>query len=170
MNKLDLDFIEKAKAAHPDFFRDKKILEIGALDVNGNVRGPFKKCTFTGIDWAPGKNVDIVVPAKDTTFDNEVFDVMLSANHLEHDPDWELSLGNNLPALKPGGLILLRWGTRRSSPHGPEFDPHGKLGYYPKDLPEVHAFLVANGCRVLDEYCDQNPSIGIMGNIIAKKL
>ena len=169
MNQLDFKFIFIAKAAHPEFFNGKKILEIGALDVNGNIRSPFENCDFTGIDWAPGKNVDIVVPAKETTFDNETFDVMLSANHLEHDPDWELSLGHNRAALKTGGLILLRWATRNSSAHGPQFDPHGEQGYYPKDVNEIVEFLEKNNCEVSHQSTDLNPYIGVMGNVIAKK-
>lgn len=169
MNILDLNFINKAKAEHPKYFKGKKILEIGALDVNGNVREPFEDCEFTGIDWAPGKNVDIVVPAKDTEFDNEVFDVMLSVNHIEHDPDWEASIGHNFPALKPGALILLRWAGKGSAPHGPEFDPHGEQGYYPKSMAEMLEFLKQQGITVLAEYGDSNPYIGPMMNVIARK-
>lgn len=169
MNVLDLNFINKAKAEHPESFKGKKVLEIGALDVNGDVREPFEDCIFTGIDWTAGKNVDIVVPAKETEFDNEVFDVMLSVNHLEHDPDWEQSIGHNLPALKRGGLILLRWAGMGSSPHGPQFDPHGAQGYYPKSMPQVIEFLKGKGIDIITEYGDMNPYIGPMMNLIARK-
>ena len=169
MNQLDLNFIEDAKALFPEYFNGKTVLEIGAQDVNGNVRGPFEDCIFTGIDWIAGKNVDIVVPAKETTFDPETFDVLLSVNQLEHDPDWTESIGHNLPALKRGGLILLRWAGVGSAPHGPEYDPHGKLGYYPKRMSEVLSFLKEQGIEVLKEYGDHNPYIGPMMNIIARK-
>lgn len=170
MNELDLNFIEQAIGMYPEAFNDAHILEIGACDYNGNVRGPFpKSAQFTGIDWAEGKNVDIVVPAKDTTFVPDTFDALLSVNHLEHDPDWTESLGHNFPALKPGGLILLRWATRNSSPHGPEYDPHGKHGYYAKDLGEVVDFLKEQGMEVLFMSQDHNPYIGVMANVIAKK-
>lgn len=169
MNELDLNFVELAKKEYPEAFKGVKVLEVGSLDVNGNVRGPFENCTFTGLDWAEGKNVDIVVPAKETDFKTNTFDVLLSFNHLEHDPDWTESLGHNFPALKSGGLILLRWATRNSSAHGPEFDPHGKLGYYPKDLGEVVEFLESEGIQVLHKSQDHNPYIGVMANVIAKK-
>lgn len=169
MNQLDLNFIEEAIRLYPEALTGAHILEIGACDYNGNVRGPFQKCKFTGIDWAAGKNVDIVVPAKETTFKPGTFDVILSVNHLEHDPDWTESLGHNFPALKPGGLILLRWATRNSSPHGPEFDPHGKHGYYAKDLGEVVDFLTEQGIEVLFKSQDNNPCIGVMANVIARK-
>ena len=169
MNILDLNFIEKAKGIFPDYFSGKKVLELGALDVNGNVRGPFEGCSFTGVDWVAGKNVDIVMKGAEIEVPPESFDVLLSANHLEHDPEWEATLTTGLKALKRGGLILLRWGTRRSAAHGPEFDPHGKQGYYPKDVPEVVEYLERVGCTVHEAYCDQNPYIGIMGNAIAVK-
>lgn len=170
MNQLDLDFIALAKEKYPEAFSGVKVLEIGALDVNGNVRGPFENCEFTGIDWAPGKNVDIVVPAKETAFDNNTFDVLLSFNHLEHDPDWTESLGNNFDALKEGGLMFLRWATRASGAHGPEFDPHGEQGYYPKDLNEVVEYLEGKGIQVLHKSQDHNPYIGVMANVIARKV
>lgn len=169
MNELDLDFIALAKEKYPEAFNGVKVLEIGALDVNGNVRGPFENCEFTGIDWAEGKNVDIVVPAKDTEFSANTFDVLLSFNHLEHDPDWTESLGHNFPAVKSGGFLLLRWATRASSAHGPEFDPHGEQGYYPKDLEEVMEYLQKQGMEILFRSRDHNPYIGVMANIIAKK-
>lgn len=169
MNQLDLNFIALAKEQYPEAFKGGLVLEIGALDVNGNVRGPFEDCTFTGIDWAPGKNVDLVVPAKETTFASETFDTLLSFNHLEHDPDWTDSLGHNFDALKSGGLLLLRWATRNSSAHGPEFDPHGEQGYYPKDLGEVVEFLESRDIEVLHKSQDHNPYIGVMANIIARK-
>lgn len=171
MNQLDLNFVAHAKEHYPEYFaKGIKILEIGSLDVNGNVREPFEG-DFTGIDWAPGKNVDIVVPAKETTFDPEIFDVIISFNHLEHDPDWTDSLGHNFAALKHGGLILLRWATRNSSAHGPEFDPHGEHGYYPKDLEEVLEFLQQfGGLEILDRSRDHNPYIGVMANVIARKV
>lgn len=170
MNILDLDFIKRAKEQHLPFFLGKHVLELGALDVNGNVRDPFDNCTFVGVDWIEGKNVDVVAKASETTFEPETFDVLLSVNQLEHDPEWQDTLGHNLPAIKKGGLILLRWGSTRSAPHGPEFDPHGKLGYYGKDIPEIADFLKANGCKILDSYEDHNPYIGIMANIVASKI
>ena len=170
MNQLDLNFINGAKELLPEYFIGKKILEIGAQDVNGDLRDPFTNCEFTGIDWVPGKNVDIVVAAKDTEFPSDTFDVLLSANHLEHDPDWQESLGHNMPALKQNGLILLRWAGIGSSPHGPEYDPRGEQGYYPKSMAHLLTFLLAQNVEIVKQYGDVNPYIGPMLNIIAKKL
>lgn len=170
MNILDLNFINKAKDLFPKYFeKGIKILELGALDVNGNVREPFAG-KFTGVDWTAGKGVDIVVPAKETTFDPDSFDVILSVNHLEHDPDWQESLGHNFPALKQDGLLILRWAGMGSAPHGPEFDPHGEHGYYPKSMAEVIEWLKQNDMLIELEYGDSNPYIGPMMNVIARKL
>lgn len=169
MNILDFNFVNKAKELFPRYFEEgMDILEIGALDVNGNIREAFKG-DFTGIDWAPGKNVDIVVPAKETTFEDEMFDVIISFNHLEHDPDWQDSLGHNFSSLRHEGLILLRWAGMGSSPHGPQFDPHGAHGYYPKSMNDVISFLKEKGMQIELEYGDHNPYIGPMLNVIAKK-
>lgn len=170
MNDLDLNFIKNVARRCPQFFYDKKILELGALDVNGNVRGEFQDCVFTGIDWIEGKNVDIVVPAKETEFAEGSFDVILSVNHLEHDPDWQESIGHNLPALRDNGILILRWAGIGSAPHGPEFDPHGEKGYYPKSMPEVLEFLRSQAMTIEVEYGDSNPYIGPMMNVLACKI
>lgn len=169
MNVCDLKLVELAKQRHPEFFHKQKVLEIGALDVNGNVRGPFEECKFTGVDWIEGKNVDVVAKGADMQLPAESFDVLLSVNHLEHDPEWQETLAAALKPIRKGGLVLLRWAGAKSSAHGPEFDPHGKLGYYGKDLPEITNWLRANGVDVALEYGDQNPCIGPMMNVIAFK-
>lgn len=169
MNQLDLDFIELAKKRHPLYFTKRDVLELGAQDVNGNVRGPFEDCRFVGVDWIEGKNVDVVAKGSEMKLPKRDYTVLLSANHLEHDPEWEATLRAGLAAMKDGSLILLRWASRQSAAHGPEFDPHGKLGYYAKDIPEVQDFLIAEGIAIDLTYYDQNPCIGRMANLIACK-
>lgn len=169
MNILDKNFIVRAKNRFPEFFKEKKILEIGSLDVNGNLWDSFDDCQMTGVDWVAGQNVTVVTKAHETQFDNDSFDVLMSVNHLEHDPIWEESLGHNLPSLKTGGLILLRWAGMGSGRHGPEFDPNGKNGYYPKSLEDLIVFLRENNIEIIESYNDHNPYIGRMCNIIAIK-
>lgn len=170
MNVCDLKHIELAKQRHPEFFTGQKVLEIGALDVNGNVRGPFEDCAFTGVDWIEGKNVDIVMKGAELELPAESFDVLLSVNHLEHDPEWQETLTGALKPIRKGGLLLLRWAGPGSAAHGPEFDPHGEQGYYPKSLKEICDWLRQNGCEVAMEYGDTNPYIGPMMNVIAFKV
>lgn len=168
MNIMDKTWLEGVKRAYPQYFTGVKVLELGSLDVNGSMWELFEDCEMTGVDWIAGPHVTHVMKAAETSFEPETFDVLLSFNHLEHDPFWKESLAHNLSALKPDALIILRWATRSSGKHGPHFDPDHKDGYYPKDMLEVLEFLRDQGITILSQSQDQNPAIGIMANILAR--
>ena len=53
-------FVEWVKAAFPDSFKGKRVLEVGSLDINGSVRGYFQDCEYIGLDVGPGPGVDVV--------------------------------------------------------------------------------------------------------------
>ncbi len=166
MNDLDIKWAERVKEKYPDSFKNKNVLELGSLDVNGNVWDLFENSSFTGVDWIKGKNVHVVSMAHQTKFQEGIFDAMISFNHLEHDPHWEKSLKHNLPALKDGSLILLRWATKSSQKHGPEFDPSHENGYYPIDIEEIEKFCSENNIRVEETEKEQNPYVGLMGSVV----
>ena len=54
-------FCGKVKGLHSEFFENKKVLDIGSFDVNGNEEFLFKNCDFTGLDIGEGDGVDVVV-------------------------------------------------------------------------------------------------------------
>src|SRR3954470_10882706 len=54
-------FCQRVKALLPQHFTGKRVLDCGALDINGNNRYLFTDCEYTGIDVVGGPNVDIVV-------------------------------------------------------------------------------------------------------------
>lgn len=166
MNQLDIDWLQRRKDAHPEEFINRRVLEIGSLDVNGNVRDLFHNTSFVGVDWKEGKNVEVVSLAHETHFE-ERFNTLLSMNHLEHDPYWEKSLDHNLQYLSPGALLYIRWGTEKSQRHGDEFDP-SHTGYHPKTMQQVKDFLEKNGIKIFDAVEEHNPYIGVMGGIIAR--
>lgn len=169
MNELDRTWLREVRRKYPDFFSNKNVLEIGALDVNGNVRDLWINSKFTGVDWKEGKNVDVVCLAHDTKFKKDQFDQILSVNHLEHDPYWKKSLIHNFKWLKDGGIVFVRWATVSSSKHGPEFDPKHEDGYYGKNLEDVVQFLQAYPqIEIIWKNTDFNKDIGQMANVIAQ--
>ena len=44
-----------------NLFKNKKVLDIGSLDINGSNRFLFEDCNYLGIDVGEGKNVDFTV-------------------------------------------------------------------------------------------------------------
>ena len=113
---------DKIKEEHPSYFKNKRVLDIGALDVNGNNRYLFDDCEYVGLDVVPGPNVDVVSIAH-MYRPSEPFDVVLSTNALEHDLYWRQTLCAMLTLLKPSGLLFFStcstWpehGTKRTTP------------------------------------------------------
>lgn len=112
------------KNRYPAYFRSTRVIDFGALDVNGNNRGLFEDCEYLGLDIGPGPNVDLVSLAHEYAGASASFDVVVSTEMLEHDPHFALSLGNMVRVLRPGGLLLFtcaapgrrEHGTRGSSP------------------------------------------------------
>lgn len=89
--------------------RNLKILDVGSLDVNGSLRDIFpSNCEYTGIDFAAGKNVDLVLEDPYCfPFSNEEFDVVLCSSVFEHSVFfWKLYI-ELLRIAKPHGLIYI---------------------------------------------------------------
>ena len=82
-----------------------KVLDVGSLDVNGNIR---ELCgDYTGIDIMAGPNVDVVIEENIFPFENNYFDVVLCLNTLEHDKKFWRTLSEMWLVLKPGGILFI---------------------------------------------------------------
>lgn len=95
----------------------KRILDVGAYDVNGSLREvirPLHPAAYIGIDKRPGHGVDMVCPAEKLleTFGRHSFDVVVSSSTLEHVRHWRAAVANIKAVCKPGGLILLTMPSR----------------------------------------------------------
>jgi SAM-dependent methyltransferase len=96
-------------------FRDRyasgnvTVLDIGSMDLHGNknnAKTVFSNAVVTGVDIAPGNNVDVVIPANPTTPVGS-FDVVVSSNTFEHvKRPWQLFQWATTN-LKPGGHIFI---------------------------------------------------------------
>jgi SAM-dependent methyltransferase len=115
-----------------EYFVNKKVLDVGAGDINGNNRFLFENCEYHANDVVNARNVTIVSKTKDLPFENNLFDTIISTECFEHDPDYRLSLQKIYNMLKPDGLFLFscastgraEHGTRRTSPN----ESYGTLG------------------------------------------
>ena len=87
------------------------VLEIGALDYNGNVNELFADKTrfpeHIHIDGTAGPNVDAVMYADDLKYDDRRFGCVLALDMLEHDLTPWLSMREFHRVLVNGGHLLL---------------------------------------------------------------
>ena len=122
-------FIVRTKQKYPDFFKNKKVLDVGSLDVMGlinpnfhswKIKSLFENCDYTGTDIGPGPNVDFVCATHKLSFDDHTFDTIVSTECFEHDVYWQLSIKNIIRMLKPGGLFTFTTATTGRPIHGTE--------------------------------------------------
>jgi len=111
-------FCGKVKQLFPDSFINKKVLDIGSFDVNGNEEFLFKNCDFTGLDLGAGKGVDVVCPAHEYDVLDKTFDTIVSCECWEHNPYYAESIQNAIRMLKPGGLFFFTCATTDRPVHG----------------------------------------------------
>jgi SAM-dependent methyltransferase len=148
------DFTMFIKQILKEYFVNKKVLDVGSGDINGNNRFLFENCEYNGNDVIEANNVTIVSKTKDLPFLDNTFDTIISTECFEHDPEYKESLNKIYKMLKPNGLFLFtcastgraEHGTRRTSVN----DSYGTIGkledmhdYY-KNLTEVDLNDVLN--------------------------
>lgn len=112
------DFINRVKTQYPDFFKNKKVLEIGSLDINGSARHFFESCEYTGIDVGDGPGVDIVCQGQEFDAPDGEYDTVFSAECFEHNPYWLETFQNMLRICKDGGLVFFTCATHGREEHG----------------------------------------------------
>jgi len=77
-----------------DGFRGARILEVGSGYVNGSIRPIIEKygpAEYIGVDVSPGLFVERVISPNDRLLDHfshDAFDVVISAETLEHVEEW----------------------------------------------------------------------------------
>jgi SAM-dependent methyltransferase len=99
------DFVKKFRKDHPFGGR---VLDVGSLDVNGNIKGEFSGMEYLGIDMRPGKNVDLVLNGHDikSHFQESEFDLVICFDTLEHDLEFWKTTENMKWVLKKNGWLL----------------------------------------------------------------
>jgi len=99
-------FCKAVKEMFPDHFKEKSVIDIGSLDINGNNRYLFMNCDYIGLDIIKGKNVDVVSIAHEYNVEDGSFDVVLSTNAMEHDMYYSKTLQKMISLLKSNGLMF----------------------------------------------------------------
>lgn len=128
MHDEQIDFCKSVKALHPNHFINTTVLDIGSLDINGSNKYLFELADYTGVDVAPGKNVDVVTPGHLYDKPDNTFDLIISTECFEHDMFYELTMQNAVRLLKSGGLFLFTCAA-------PGREEHGTQRTRPEDSP-----------------------------------
>lgn len=126
-HQSQLDFVALVKRRFPQYFKSRRVLEIGSLDINGSVRQFFENCDYTGVDLGEGKGVDLVAKGEELTFPDNSIDVTISCECFEHNPEWVRTFDNMVRMTS--GLVIMtcattgrpEHGTRRTSPSDAPF-------------------------------------------------
>ena len=113
-----LEFMAKLTELFPDRFQGRRVLEIGSLNVNGTIRPFFKQCEYTGVDVAPGPDVDIVCEGQNYKGEDGSFDVVVACEVMEHNPYWAETMANMVWLCKPDGMVVMTCATLGRPEHG----------------------------------------------------
>ncbi|MEY4581800.1 MAG: Synechococcus phage [Pseudomonadota bacterium] len=113
-----IEYVTSVRSLFPNYFSAQRVLEIGSRDHNGTVRTFFESCKYTGLDLTPGPGVDVVCGGQDFAGPDNVFDVVISCEAMEHNPHWVATFKNMIRLCRPGGLVLMTCATRGRPEHG----------------------------------------------------
>ena len=139
MSHIDqINFIKEFKEFYINnsFNKDINVLEIGSLDVNGNIRDLFDFTNeYTGIDLEKGPNVDLVLSGIDIDKLDKNFDIIISCECFEHAKDWKIIFEKMCQISKPNSFIVISVASTGRVEHGTERSgnwqsPGNKDDYY----------------------------------------
>ena len=53
-HQAQIDYINSVKDKHPKLFKNKSVLDVGSMDINGNNTIHFTDCNYLGLDIGEG--------------------------------------------------------------------------------------------------------------------
>ena len=127
-----INFCLRLSQRWPHLFQNKRVLDCGSRDINGNNRYLFTDSSYIGIDIAPGPNVDIV--SRIHELNGGPFDAIISTECLEHDEFAPLSIQHMIDLLSVDGILIITCATTGRPEHGTtdhyEWASPSTLDYY----------------------------------------
>lgn len=142
-----------------------KVLEIGSRDINGTVRELFPNAVrYVGVDIADGIGVNIVADAAELCLD-EMFDVAVSTEVLEHAERWRDIVQRMAAHLVPGGHLILTAAGPGRAPHSATGGPVGDEYYANVSVGDLLNVLAGCGlrCVAVDQTGDDIRAYAIKG-------
>ncbi|MGD9304418.1 MAG: methyltransferase domain-containing protein [Desulfobacterales bacterium] len=108
--------------------RGKRIVEVGACDVNGSLRPIIESwgspAQYIGVDIEKGPGVDVVCNAENIidVFGTDSFDIVIATELLEHIHNWRKVISNIKNVCKTNGAILITTRSKGFKYHGYPYD------------------------------------------------
>jgi SAM-dependent methyltransferase len=103
-----------------------RVLDVGARNVNGSLRGEIEpRCReYIGTDILPGPGVDRICPAAELpeAFGPGQFDLVICTEVMEHILDWRRAVAGIKTVLRDGGTLLFTVPSRGFGYHEYPFD------------------------------------------------
>ena len=112
------EYCRKIRDKFPEYFTNKRVLDIGSLDINGNNQFLFTDCDYFGLDVGEGPNVDVVSVGHIYDAPDATFDIIISTEVFEHDMFYEDTIKNVIRMLKPGGTFIFTCASTGRPEHG----------------------------------------------------
>jgi SAM-dependent methyltransferase len=160
-HQAQIDFCTKIKHKLPNYFKNKKVLDVGSLDINGNNRYLFENSSYCGIDIGPGPNVDIITVAHEFNAPNESFDMIVSTSCFEHDKYYVKTFQKIVNLLRTDGMFLFTVATTGYPEHGtrktniqdaPLLSQYNDWADYYKNIDEADVRSAINIDDIFKEY------------------
>ncbi len=139
MSHIDqINFIREFRNYYLDenFSKDIHILEVGSLDVNGNMRDLFNfSKNYMGIDLIKGPNVDLVMDGAQIDSLKDKFDIVISCECFEHAKNWKTIFEKMCKISKDNSFVVISVASTGRIEHGTERSgnwqsPGNKDDYY----------------------------------------
>jgi SAM-dependent methyltransferase len=120
-NSECIRFVEKRLTESE--IKGNRVLEVGAMDVNGSVRRlavQHQPVAYVGVDIAPGPGVDEVCDVQNILrqYGHAAFGVVICTEVLEHVREWRTAISQLKHVLKPTGVLLLTTRSKGFPYHG----------------------------------------------------
>jgi SAM-dependent methyltransferase len=112
-------FVDITADANHQLIQGARVIEIGSFDVNGSVRACFNQASeYVGVDLTSGPGVDLVEFGHRVSLPDASFDLAISGECFEHDPNWMDTFANMVRLTRGGGLVAFTCASRGRPEHG----------------------------------------------------
>lgn len=155
-------FCESVRNQHPSYFDNKRVLDVGSLDINGNNRFLFTNSEHIGIDIGPGPNVDVVCLGHEYSEPDGSFSAVVSTECFEHDMHYAKTILNIVKLLASDGMFIFTCASTGRPEHGttrsdggvnaPLLSNHGEWSDYYKNLTEEDIRAVIDVDAIFKDY------------------